>query len=350
MNSVQIDDYQKISSLDYIDWDKLYNKTILITGGTGLIGSNLTNAFLYLNRQKKLNLKIILLVRNPKAAQEMFQDFDDCLHIVKYKLGEKVTVKDHVSYIVHGASPTNSKFFTEKPADTIVTNVDGVKAILEFAKLQSLDKLVYLSTMEVYGYPQKGHKVTEHELAGFDPVIARNSYPIAKIACEALCNSFFYQYGTPSINLRLTQTFGPGVKSDDGRVFAQFMRSVIEKKDIVLKSQGLTERSYLYTADAVSAIIIALTKGIEGATYTVANPDTYCSIRDMANLVANEIAEKPLTVIYDVVEDITKLGYAETLYMDLDVTKLQQLGWKPSTGLKEMFHRMLEGMYTMSNG
>jgi nucleoside-diphosphate-sugar epimerase len=78
----------------------------------------------------------------------------------------------------------------------------------------------------------------------------------------------------PAVILRATQTFGPGVKYEDGRVFAEFMRCAVEKRNIVLKSDGSTERCYLYTADAVSAILVALLKGEPGQAYTVANKDT----------------------------------------------------------------------------
>ena len=147
--------------------------------------------------------------------------------------------------------------------------------------------------------------------------------------------------------LRATQTFGPGVRYDDGRVFAQFMRCAVENTDIVLKSAGLTERSYLYTADAVSAILVSLLKGKPGQAYTVANSDTYCSIKDMAQMVANEISGGNIKVVFDIAEDIESLGYAGTFYMDLDVKKIEELGWSPNVALKAMFERMIEG--TKSN-
>lgn len=173
---------------------------------------------------------------------------------------------------------------------------------------------------------------------------ARNSYPIAKIACEALCYSYWSQYNVPIVILRATQTFGPGVKYDDGRVFAQFMRCAVEKTDIILKSEGLTERQYLYTADAVSAILTGMLKGGSGESYSVANPKTYISIRDMAQVVADTIAKGTIKVQFDISEDIEKLGYAATLYMDLDVSRMMNLGWKPEIGLQEMYERMIRGI------
>ena len=109
----------------------------------------------------------------------------------------------------------------------------------------------------------------------------------------------------------------------------------------MLKSAGLTERSYLYTADAVSAILVSLMKAEPGQAYTVANPDTYCSIKGMAQMIADDIAGGEIRVVFDIEKDIEKLGYAGTLFMDLNVEKMECLGWKPKTSLKEMYIRMI---------
>lgn len=342
MNRVQIEDCQNIGNLEFINWDEFKNATVLITGSTGLIGSNLVNALAYNSNEKGLNLKLILPVRNTEVAKDLFEWTG--AEIIHYELGAELEITNTVDYVIHLASPTSSKFFTEKPVDTMLANVEGTKAFLEFAKKNSVKKFISISTMEVYGFPEKGHKVKENELGSFETMNARSSYPVAKMACETLCNSYHVQYGVPVVILRATQTFGPGVKYDDGRVFAQFMRCAIEKNDIVLKSAGLTERSYLYTADAVSAILVSLLKAEPGQAYTIANPETYISIKDMAQMVADEIAKGQIKVVFDIAEDIEKLGYAGTLFMDLDVSKMESLGWSAQVGLIQMYKRMINSV------
>ena len=347
MSNVQIEDFRKLNAETYIDWERLRKSSIVITGATGLIGSNLVKALLYVNSQRNLDFHINLLVRNLEVAKGLFGQ-DDALHIIKYNLGDKPVISMKVDYIVHLASPTSSKYFIERPVDTISVNVEGTRAILEFAKEKKIQKLIYLSTMEVYGFPVKGHKVKENELGCFDTMDERNSYPIGKIAAESLCNAYYVQYGIPTVILRATQTFGPGVKYNDGRVFAQFMRCLLEKKNIVLKSCGKTERPYLYTADAVSAIIVGLLKGEAGNAYTIANPDTYCSIRDMAELVARELSGGQIKVLFDLSDNIKELGYSDTLYMNLSIDKIMKLGWEPTVSLKDMFVRMICAINNMT--
>jgi len=342
MTRVQREDCRHIGELPFLDWEQFRNTAFLVTGGTGLIGGNVVNALAYNSREKDLNIRLILPVRNAVRAREEFGWTG--AEILPYQLGARLPLEEPIDYIIHLASPTSSKFFTEQPADTLVSNIDGVRALLDWAREHRVRKLVSLSTMEVYGFPEKGHRTRENELGAFETMNARNSYPIAKLACEALCNAYCRQYSVPAVILRATQTFGPGVKYQDGRVFAEFMRCAIEQKDIVLRSQGLTERSYLYTADAVSAILAVLQKGEPGEAYTAANPETYCSISEMARMAADRIAGGKIQVVYDIAEDITKLGYADTLYMDLDIGKIRGLGWYPTVGLQEMFERMIRGI------
>lgn len=344
MNRIQFEDCQHISKLPFIDWEKIKGKSILITGGTGLVGSNLVNALTYADSVKKLDIKVVLPVRNTELATRIFGNGNSTVHIMPYSLGERLDIAEGIDYIVHLASPTSSIFFVEKPVDTITANVDGMRAVLELAREKNTQKVIYLSTMEVYGSPGKDHPVLENELGSFETMKARNSYPIAKIASEALCNAYWTQYGIPAVVLRATQTFGPGIRYDDSRVFAQFIRCALEGKDIVLKSAGLTERPYLYTGDAVSAVIACLLNGVPGQAYTVANPETYCSIKEMAHIVSEEIAGGEINVIFDIVEDVSKLGYAETVYFNLDISKMKQLGWSPRVCLREMFERTIKGI------
>lgn len=324
-NKQFIEDMEYISNAEFIPWDKLKNKTILVTGATGLIGYTLVNSLVYTNKKRGLNLKVLALVRDMNRAKERFKeiDGDNALEYILGTVENFPEIKENVDYIIHGASQTASKAFVNQPVETILTALKGAENILEFAKEKKVSGMVYLSSMEVYGHPEKGHKVTENEIGNLSPLDVRNSYPISKIQCESLCCAYAKEFNIPVMSVRLTQTFGPGVNYNDTRVFAEFARCVIEKRDIVLKTKGETERSYLYTADAATAILTVLLKGEPGQAYNAANEDTYCSIAQMAEMVAKQGGIK---VRYDI-QDETVNGYPRTLYMDLDTVKLRTLGW-----------------------
>ncbi len=332
-------DMDYICSAEPIEWEKLRERTILVTGATGLIGTTLVNALAYTNKKMSLGIKIIGIGRNIEKAKSKL---DSSIFFQVADVAENINIEESIDYIIHAANPTSSSFFVNNPVETIKIAVNGTMNLLELAKEKKVKGFVYLSSMEVYGHPEKGCKVVESAVGGFDTMVTRNCYPQSKQICEMLCKSYQSEYGIPTTVVRLTQTFGPGVEYTDGRVFAEFMRCAIEKKDIILHTTGGTERCYLYTADAVTAILTVMTKGMPGEAYTVANPKTYCSILDMAKMVADKIAGGEISVKVEV-DDVNR-GYASELHMLLDTEKIENLGWKARTGLVEMYENMIEGL------
>ena len=335
-----IRDMEYICQTSFIPWDELKGKTILITGATGLIGYTLVHALLYANRQRHLNMQVLAVVRDLARAKERFSTVsgDSALSFVIGNVEHFPEINGPIDYIVHGASQTASKAFVDQPVETILTALKGTENLLELARNKAVSGMVYLSSMEVYGYPAKGHKVTEDEIGSLTPLDVRNSYPISKIQCESLCYAYAKEYGVPVMSARLTQTFGPGVNYKDGRVFAEFARCVVEKRDIVLKTKGETERCYLYTADAVTAILTILLKGEAGQAYNVANESTYCSIAEMAEEIARD---GDIKVRFDI-QDESKNGYLKTLFMDMDTSLLQRMQWHAGIDSVAMYRSVIQ--------
>ena len=158
-----------------------------------------------------------------------------------------------------------------------------------------------------------------------------------------MCIAYLSEYGVPVKIARMAQTFGAGILPGENRVFAQFARSVIENKDIILHTPGKSEGNYCYTRDAVSALLFILLKGINGEAYNVSNEKTHITIAGMASLVASDIANNSIKVIFDIPEE-NIYGYAAETKMKLNSDKLKELGWKPEVGLKEAYTRLIESM------
>lgn len=338
--SVFQEDLESILQANYIPWEQLRGKTCLITGATGLIGYTMASALLYAGWKKRLDLTVVALVRSMEKAKQKFsaqlgQGLP--LRLVQGDVEQLPTIDGPVDYVIHGASPTASKYFVEQPVETIQTAVLGTMNLLRLAKEKQCQGFVYLSSMEVYGSPQTDEKITESHSTNLDTMAARNSYPESKRLCESLCASYWSEYGVRAMAVRLTQTFGPGVAYNDNRVFAQFARSVLEGKDIVLLTKGETRRSYLYTADAVTAILTVLLKGQGGKAYNAANEDTYCSIHEMAEL----FAEGKVQLKIQCNKEETK-QFAPVLRMNLGTEKIKSLHWKAMFDLKDMKDRMIQ--------
>ena len=339
------EDLETIVLDDTIPWDILKGTDVLVTGATGLIGSALVNALLYANQIRKLGCRVHALVRNREKAECLFakqKKADLGLLIVEQDVLSLNQYEKNIDYIIHGASLTSSKSFVEEPVETIETAIQGTTNLLKLAREKKTKSFVYLSTMEVYGTPTTDEPITEEHGTNLDTMHIRNSYPISKRMCENLCACYAMEFQVNTKVVRLTQTFGAGADYQDGRVFAEFVRCAVERHDIVLHTAGKTKRSYLYTADAVRAVLVVLLCGERANVYNVANEKSYCSIYEMAQLVAKECAKGEIQVRCEVEKDLNRYGYMPELHMNLDTTKLKRLGWKPEYDLPEMFKRLYE--------
>jgi len=341
-------DTERLLSDKNIRWEAFKNATILVTGATGLIGKNLIKILVLASEELKLNIRILAQVRNREKTEKCFNEEIKRNCNIDFLVSDICDLKyceGTIDYIVHCASITDSYSFANRPLEVIKTNVNGTFNALEIARNCKCKHFVYLSTMEVYGCPTDDGLIGEDYTGGFDTLTTRNSYPLSKLTCENICMGYMKEHDVPVTILRLTQTFGPGVEYDDKRVFAEFARRAMEKKDIVLHTKGETKRSYLYTVDAIKAILLSLVNDNSlGKKYNVANEQSYCSIYEMAQMVAEDIAEGKIKVVIDE-GDTSNRGYAPTLCMNLDTSLIRkELGWKWETSLVDMYRNMIEDM------
>ncbi|MBO7721187.1 MAG: NAD-dependent epimerase/dehydratase family protein, partial [Kiritimatiellae bacterium] len=252
-------------------------ESVVVTGATGLVGSALVRRF------AAEGCRVTAAVRDTARAERMFAPLGG-VRVVAWDVtspfpGDAASAA--ADWFVHAASETSSRAFVERPVETVGSVVAGARNALEFARSARVRSMVFLSTMEVYGVPS-AENVTERDYGYLDPLSVRSCYPEAKRLAENLCVSYAAEYGVPVKIARLAQTFGEGVRRDDTRVFAEFARAVAGGRDIVMKTGGETARCYCYIGDAVAAVETILAKGENAAAYSVANEDTFCTVREMA--------------------------------------------------------------------
>lgn len=310
--------------------------TYIITGATGLIGGALVD---HLRRNDKNRL--ILPVRNVLKAERKFGKSHQLVYIEHdFSSDHSLNINENVDYIVHAACPTASRYMVECPVETIDTIINGTRTMLQTARILHVKGMVFLSSMEVYGTVPNDYDYIDEAIQGYvNPVTSRSSYPMSKRLAETMCHSYSKEYSVPVVIARLTQTFGPGVDvSHDMRVFAQFARCARDCKNIILETEGRTKRMYLHTWDAVNAIMLLLIKGMMGEAYNVANKDTYCSIREMAEFVKEQFSPS----IDIIVKKNENNFYLPEMHLPLSTDKMERLGWKPQYGLREMFRAVIE--------
>lgn len=324
----------------------LRNKTIMITGATGLIGTNVCKALICSNEKFDAGIKIVLHARDKRKLEEKYHLYlkKDYVDVVLGDIKDPILFSGGVDYIIHCASITSSRSFVENPVETIDVLVNGTMNILNFAKNKKVSGFLYLSSLEVYGdsFNEK-ELISEHDYRYLDFLNVRSSYPEGKRMCECLCSSFASEYHLPIFIARLSQTIGCDIDIyNDNRVFAEFARCIKTGNDIVVKTTGNTVRTYCDVSDATVALFYILSKGNVCNAYNVTNKNTLCSINDLANAFC-AASNKKIKVIHSSTNDNTN-GYNHEIKINLDTTKIESLGWKPLISLEKTIKNLLEGI------
>jgi nucleoside-diphosphate-sugar epimerase len=341
-NSILWDDLKAIISDESIAWSSFHDKTILVTGATGMIGSLLVKALAWRSIYYKTDIRIIATVRSPSSAQALFAAILQAgasLEFLQWDAREQLETDKGIDFIVHGAAVTSSKQYIQEPLQTIMTTIEGTISTLELAQKKNISSMVYLSSMEVYGESDSNRKITENDFFSLDCASVRSSYSESKRIAETLCVAYWKDRSVPVMIARLAQTFGAGMKLSDNRIYAEFARCALNQNDIRLMTKGESAHSFVYTADAAAALLTLLSKGEPGLAYNIANEDSYTSMREMAELVCRE--QGIGLQVLDTDSASSARGFAPPHKMNLDATRLKNLGWTAKVSLRDMYRRLI---------
>lgn len=332
-------DLENILSIPGID--VLNGKTILITGCTGLIGTQLIDAFALWN-QKGGNIKIIAAGRDKQKLIERFGDYhlSDQIFPLRQDATEPFSENIHADVIIPLASNTHPLAYSKYPAETMYINLKGAEYALDLAKRCGAT-ILYPSTVEVYGNARGEDVFTEEYTGTLNLANSRSCYTESKRASEALCQSYIAEYGVNVNIVRLSRVFGPTMKSSDTKASSQFILKALAKEDIILKSEGNQFFSYTYVADAVSAMLFVLLHGEKGKAYNISNEACNVHLKDFAQTCADVAGTK---VIFDLPSETERKGYSVATKAILDNSKLKAIGWKPRYSFKDAVKRTIEIM------
>lgn len=325
-----------------IDWNRFRDRTILVTGATGRLGMYIVEALIKADIDWNLNLNLIAHARNEKKLREVFGNSLQLpnVHTLVQDITKPFELEGDIHCIFHTAGAASPVDFTDRPADTLWGHVQGTRNVLELAREKKSEKILYVSTVEIYGEWKNGEAIRENDIGPMHCDHARACYPEAKRLCETMLAAYEAQYQVPYMGVRLCHTFGPGISLEDGRAFSEFLRNVIKGEDIVLQTDGSAVRTYTYVADAIGAILLAFTKGTEHY-YNIANTENLISIRDLAELIAGLDKKSGVKVLYADGKG-KRLNYLPFKLGIMNVDRIMELGWRPQTGLTDAFRYTLE--------
>ena len=170
----------------------------------------------------------------------------------------------------------------------------------------------------------------------------RSCYPLGKKVAELLCRSYFEEYDVDVCIIRPTVILGLWQEYDSVKVEVEILRCILEKKNLIMKSDGSTKKCVIYSLDAVSAVLTTLTKGVPGEAYNATNPDTFCSVKERAFNAFKEFtpptsSQRGVTVEFLINDDSLKFGYLPKRSLCEDIKKISELGWKPYADMSYIY-------------
>lgn len=331
-----------------IPWTKLENKTVLITGAYGMLASYMVFELIYLNEIIGMHVNIIAVGRSKEKFAKRFGHAADFkyLKFVCSDLGDELQIDEKVDFIIHAASLASPQYYSVCPIEVLKPNVIGQYHLLELAVRQSVEGYLLFSTGDVYGHVSGKDKICEGDYGILDPLDIHSCYGESKRMAETMCKAWFHEKGVPAKIARICHTYAPTMDMEsDPRVFSSFVRDIVHGEDIVMKSDGTAKRSFCYIADAIAGYFLILLCGKNGESYNVCNPDSFCSVLELAEILVSLYPEKGLKVVRS--ERNKQEAYLENTAANdipVDSSKLAVLGWEAQYSVQEGFRNVIESM------
>ncbi len=325
-----------------ISWDKLRGKTLLLTGAGGFIGYYMTCGLLLRNDLYGDNFKVLALERFGDFARAKFGKLLDRDDVTLIEQDITVPIEaERADFVIHAASQASNIEFERDPVGTISANLSGTQNALDFAKESGSEASLIVSSLKVYGTLYTGKPYIEEDDNGYvDFTSYKNCYAIGKRAAETLAASYSKQYGMNIRIVRPSYIFGAS-RLDDDRVWAQFIANIVRGQDILLKSNGATNRSFCYVTDTVTAMLHVLLDGENCVPYNISNEKSNTTIRGFAQAACEVFPERNMKLAFANPEDeiMPEPSPLDPTPEIMDNKRIRSIGWEPKIDLKEGIRR-----------
>jgi len=301
---------------------KLDNKTILVTGGAGFIGSNFIHYMLKkYSKCRIINLDKLTYAGNLDNLKDIENDLRyEFIHgdIRDRELVAKIFKR--VQGVVHFAAETHVDRSILDAGEFVLTDVYGTFVLLDALKNSEVEFFIHLSTDEVYGSRDEGYFKED------DPINASSPYAASKAGADRLAHAYWITYGVPVIILRPSNNFGPYQYPE--KFIPLFVTNALEGKTLPLYGKGTNVRDWLYVEDNCRAIDLVIRRGKVGEVYNIGANNEVQNIAIAERIV--DLVGKPRSLI-KLVPD--RLGH-DRRYA-LDCRKIHAFGWKPEIEFDE---------------
>ena len=310
-------------------------KHILITGGAGFIGTNLCKKLL--DEGCRVTVVDNLITSSGENLTELSKNpnFKFIKHDITKPKWKMVNDKWKIDVIYHLACPTGVPNLTKLAEEMLLTCSIGTQNVLQLA-LKKKAKLVFTSSSEIYGNPEKFPQ-NENYTGNVNPIGIRSPYEEGKRFSESLISMYVKKYGLDASIARVFNTYGPLMSRDDSRVIPRFLNQASEGVPLTVEGKGKQTRTFCYVDDLVDGLLLLEKRGGKGEVYNIGS-DKEISIKNLAKEILKLTKSRPKDDQPLAEKNIIKYiprpshdhnGRRPTLI------KIKKLGWKQKTNLKE---------------
>jgi len=301
---------------------------ILLTGGSGFIGSHLAERLL--DRDDEVICMDNLITGRVENIAHLADN--ERFEFIKHDVSKYIFVEGKVDYVLHLASPASPVDYLTHPIKTLKVGSLGTHNSLGVAKSHGA-KFLLASTSEVYGDPLVNPQ-PETYWGNVNPVGPRGVYDEAKRFAEAITLAYHRTHGIDTKIVRIFNTYGERMRNHDGRVVPNFLDQVIKGEPLTVYGDGSQTRSFCYVSDLVDGIIRLMDSDLNEPV-NIGNP-AEMSILDFAEAVQKISGSEKKIVFEDLPVNDPKVRRP-------DITKAKEkLGWEPKVGLEEGIKRTFE--------
>jgi dTDP-glucose 4,6-dehydratase len=301
--------------------------TSIVTGGAGFLGSHLCGRLLERGHR-------VICVDNldTGSLQNLEHIRDERFVFLNHDLTEHLSVDEPVDFVYHLASPASPIDYLRLPLHTLKVGSYGTHNALGLAKVKRA-RFLLASTSEVYGDPLV-HPQPESYWGNVNPIGPRGVYDEAKRYAEAMTMAYHRQQGVDTCIVRIFNTYGPRMRSNDGRAIPTFMHQALQNKPLTVFGDGSQTRSFCYVDDLIRGLN-ALAESGEHLPVNIGNPDEM-SLLELAHAVI-EATGSASEIVFEA------LPIDDPQVRKPDITRATQvLGWAPEISLRDGLQRTLD--------
>jgi dTDP-glucose 4,6-dehydratase len=294
---------------------------ILLTGGSGFIGSHLSNELL---KDGKIKLIIVdnLLTGNLENIQNLLDSKN--VTFIQHDVQDHIEIDEKLDYVLHLASAASPVAYTENPINTLKAGSLGTINTLGLARKHKAEYFL-ASTSEVYGDPLISPQNEEY-WGNVNPNGERSMYDEAKRFAEAATATYARSYNLKTKIIRIFNTYGPNMQLNDGRVVTNLIVQALNNEDLTIYGDGTQTRSFSYVSDTVAGII-AMMNSRHYEVFNIGNPYEI-TVEELAETIL-ELTDSKSKIIYK------PLPNDDPKQRKPDITKAKdKLNWEPKVDLQ----------------